>query len=136
MDFNFKRELEKFSKIGPAERCERLTKFVNNFKGHEKVKVELEKWQMDFINQPSSLVGRTLNPETLLFGRDVQKTLDFKANWDYDMKKVEVLKAIKLIDWIVVYPISKKQAASQFVRYFEEVIGSMGMCLCYLTGII
>jgi aubergine-like protein len=127
MDFNFKRELEKFSKIGPAERCDRLTKFVNNFKSNEKVNVELKKWEMDFSNQPSALMGRTLQPESLMFGRGVTKLLDHRADWGNDLKKVQMLSSINLRDWIVVFPMSKKAAASQFVRYYSEVIGSMGI---------
>lgn len=127
MDFKFKKELERFSKVDPTERCQRLSNFVKNFKDNEKVKTELDKWQMDFNNSPAALTGRTLAAECLMFGKGVVKQLDFKADWGNDLKNLEVLNPVELNDWIVFYPFSKKNAAIQFIRYYSELIGSLGI---------
>lgn len=69
MDFNFKKAVETFSKVGPNDRCKRLSEFVQRFKTDEKVKGELSRWQMDFESRPAEINGRILQFETLLFGR-------------------------------------------------------------------
>jgi len=127
MDFKFKKELERFAKVDPLERCKRLSNFVKTFKDNEKVKTELDKWQMDFNNSPAELTGRTLAAECLMFGKKVIKQLDFRADWGNDLKNLEVLTSISLDEWIVLYPTSKKNAAIQFIRYYSEIIGSLGI---------
>lgn len=69
MDFNFKKAVETFSKVGPVDRCKRLSEFVQRFKTDQKVKEELNRWKMDFESKPVEINGRILQFETLLFGR-------------------------------------------------------------------
>lgn len=126
-DFRFKRDLEKFSKVGPYDRSKRLSDFVKNFKNEEKVKAELDKWQMNFSQQPMELTGRVLPPESLMFGKNVIKQLNEKADWGNDMKGVQLLKPIELVDWVIIFPTIKRNAANLFVNTYSEVIRSMGI---------
>jgi len=126
-DMRFKKALEAFSKVGPDERCNRLSSFVREFKTHEKVKTELAKWQMDFSTSPVELKGRTLEPETLMFGNGAIKKLNERADWGNDLKFVKLLKSIELRDWLIIYPSSKKNAAYTFIDLFKGVIRSLGI---------
>jgi hypothetical protein len=64
----FKKAIEKYSKVGPEDRCNRIKGFVSNFKKHKEVFEKLSEWAMDFDNEPASLDGRVLPLETLMFG--------------------------------------------------------------------
>lgn len=64
-DFKFKKEIERFSKVGPVDRCERLSRFVSTFNRHESVQNELSSWRMNFSDGPVELTGRILENETL-----------------------------------------------------------------------
>jgi len=126
-DFKFKKELERFAKVGPTDRCSRLSSFVRNFKNDEKVKLELNKWAMDFSDTPASISGRVLLAESLMFGRGVVKQLNEKADWGNDMKGLHMLSSIPLNDWIVVYSNAKRNSANLFIQTYSEVIRSMGI---------
>lgn len=126
-DFKFKRELEKFSKVGPSDRCGRLSSFVSNFKSNAGVKAELEKWQIDLSTSPCELDGRIIPPETLRFGDNAMKKLNEKADWGNDMKGMKLLQCVDLRDWVIVCPNSKRQAGVMFVKTYMEVIRGMGI---------
>lgn len=126
-DFKFKKALEEVSKVGPMERCKRLTNFITTFKAEENVKTELDKWKMDFSNQPAELAGRVLKPEILMFGRGVTRVLNEKADWGNEMKSCSLFKTVALIDWIIVYSAAKRNSASMFAQTYSEVIRSMGI---------
>lgn len=125
MDFNFKKAVEQYSKVGPNDRCTRLSQFIGRFRSNEKVRGELERWQMDFDDRPAEIKGRVLPLETVLFGNNVMKKLNEKADWTNDLKGCALLKTVRLKDWIVIYPQSKRNTAIQFVNTFSQVIRTM-----------
>lgn len=43
------------------------------------------------------------------------------------MKNMQMLSAVNLQNWIIVYPSSKRHAASMFAQTYHEVIRSMGI---------
>lgn len=69
--FRFKKAIERYSKVGPQDRCSRIQDFVSNFRKHEKVYEKLQEWAMDFNNEPAGLDGRVLQMETLMFGNSM-----------------------------------------------------------------
>jgi hypothetical protein len=60
-----------------------------------------------------------------MFKQDKKVTLNEKADWSNDLKVVSLLNPIRLSDWIVVYPNSKRNAASDFINIYSQVIRSM-----------
>lgn len=124
-DFNFKKAVEQYSKIGPNDRCSRLSQFVQRFRSEERVREELSRWQMDFESTPAKITGKILPYESILFGNNVVKKLNEKADWTNDLKGCALLQTVKLKDWIVIYPQSKRNTAISFIRSFEQVIRSM-----------
>lgn len=126
-DFRFKKELEKFSKVGPTDRCDRLSRFVHNFKNNTDVKAELSKWQIDLSTQPCQLEGRVLQPESLKFGNDLIKRLNERADWGNDMKGVRLFQPVNLNKWIIICPNNRKNSGALFVNNYMEVIRSMGI---------
>lgn len=127
MDFKFKKAIERYSKVGPEDRCSRIRNFVSTFRQQEKVYEKLQEWAMDFNNEPASLDGRVLALETLMFGSNRVLQLKEKADWGFDMKNMQMLSAVNLNNWIIVYPSSKRHAASMFAQTYSEVIRSMGI---------
>lgn len=74
----FKKAIERYSKVGPEDRCSRIRNFVSTFRQHEKVYEKLQEWAMDFNNEPAALDGRVLALETLMFGSGM---LIFAIRW-------------------------------------------------------
>jgi len=126
-DFRFKKAIDQYTKLAPAQRCDRLTNFINNFNGDEKVKAELDKWQMSFSKRPLQLQGRVIGPESLKFGKNVVKQLDFRADWSNDLRKSTLFSCIKLVNWVVICPERSATALNKFLGYYGNVIGPMGI---------
>jgi len=126
-DFRFKKALEKFSKVGPSERCSRLSSFVKTFRQQADVKEELDKWKVSFDAKPCEIAGRVLPPETLQFGRDSKKEIGTRADWGSDMKGAALLNSIPLHNWIVVYPERASHTCESFVQAYGSCIRGMGI---------
>ena len=65
--------------------------------------------------------------ETLKFGLNIMKQLDFKADWGNDMKGLKLLNSIPLKNWIVICPTRNPAAIEKFLRHYGDVIGGMGI---------
>lgn len=101
-DFRFKKAVDEYTKVGPAERCKRLTNFISTFNAlvsflviikknpigiiekyilsflsNPKVQDELNSWQINFDSNPCQITARVLPADLLLFG-DVRKSFIFK----------------------------------------------------------
>ena len=126
-DFKFKKELEQFSKVGPTERIKRLSQFVTSLNKNPQAKAEMDRWRVTISETPAEIQARVLPPEELGFGRSIVRKLNAKADWGNDMKNTPLLNAIALNEWLIVYPQSKRQIASEFVRSFGKVIGGLGI---------
>ena len=111
-DFRFKKAVDEYTKVGPAERCKRLTNFISTFNAlvslliqynqnyrkyiwsflsNPKVQDELNSWQINFDSNPCQITARVLPADLLLFG-DVRKSLfvNFYCNWfDKILKNIE-----------------------------------------------
>ncbi len=126
-DFKFKKELEQFSKVGPSERVKRLSQFVTSFNHNPQVKAELgDKWRMNIGEAPAEIHSRVLPSEELAFGKNIVRKLNAKADWGNDMKATPLLNAVALKEWMVVFPQSKRQKASEFIKSFCKFIGGLG----------
>jgi hypothetical protein len=65
--------------------------------------------------------------ETLKFGWDVLKQLDFKADWGKNMKGLKLLNSIPLKHWILICPNRNGSAIEKFLRHYGDVIREMGI---------
>lgn len=126
-DFRFKKALDQFAKVDAGTRCNRLQDFVGRFKTHQQVRVELDKWRMDFSNQPLQLDARFYPPETLGFGDNKFKALNERADWTNDMRSTQLFNTIFIKDWLVIYAQNKANAANVFYQTFFQVAGPMGI---------
>lgn len=126
-DFKFKKAVEAYSKVGPRERCNRLSNFIKTFNDEPKVQLELAQWKMNFSQKPSEIIARVLPYETLLFGGNVHKELNEKADWGNDMKGLKLFKTVDLVNWILIYPQNKRPVATNFTFIYSEIIRSMGI---------
>lgn len=125
-DFKFKKAVDEFTKLGPAERCNRLVSFIENFNKNPKVKQELDSWQINFSSGPVEITARVLPPEQLLFGDNKVKQLDMKTDWSNDIKG-KVLQPVDIREWIIVYPRSKTGTAENFAATYAQTVRSMGI---------
>jgi len=126
-DFRFKKEVEQFSKVGSVERCKRVEDFVQRFGNHRDVEVELARWRMRFSPQATEIEARVLQPEALQFGQGVIKQLNEKADWSGEMKSLQLLKTIDLINWVIIYPSAKTNAGKSFVKTYGEIMNGLGI---------
>ncbi len=126
-NFQFKKAIDSFSKVGPADRCDRLSKFISTFNRNESVQAELNSWRMNFSDKPVELNARVLPLETLGFGRNTIRKLNDKADWNNDMKEIQLLNTISLSKWVVIFPCTKKGTANDFVNIYGQIISSLGI---------
>jgi hypothetical protein len=126
-DFKFKKDMERFSKVGPDDRCERLSNFVSSFNQNELVQGELNNWRMNFSDRPIEFTARVLPTETLGFGKNVIRKLTDRADWNNDMKEVQLISTIPLTKWAVIFPEGKKGSAGLFIDTYGSIINSLGI---------
>ena len=66
-DFTMKKELDKFTKLNPDIRLDRLRKFLGIIKANEGAKKELENWQFSFSEDVVKVKATALANTTILF---------------------------------------------------------------------
>jgi len=125
-DFRFKKAVDEYTKVGPAERCKRLTNFISTFNANPKVQDELNSWQINFDSNPCQITARVLPADLLLFGDNKTKQLDHKADWSNEIKG-RVLKPVNINEWLIVFPRTKSGSAESFAMCYAQTIRSMGI---------
>lgn len=61
------------------------------------------------------------------FGRGAIKKLNERADWNADMKEVQLLSTITLSKWVVIFPQSKRGTAGDFIDTYGQIISSLGI---------
>lgn len=74
---------------------------------------EVRKWGLEFEEEINRMPGRVMPNEKIIFGRREVET-DLKCDWTRAACNEEVLSAIELKNWMVVYPGNKEQIVARF----------------------
>ena len=61
------------------------------------------------------------------FGRSAIKQLNERADWNADMKEVQLLSTITLSKWVVILRQSKRGTAGDFIDTYGKIISSLGI---------
>jgi hypothetical protein len=78
------------------------------------------------------LQGRVLTSEKIIFAkREVE--IDFKCDWTRAASSEEVLRAVEIKNWLLVFPSNKVQVAENFFRVAKEAGERIGIRIAVPT---
>ena len=66
-DFSLMKEMSVYTHVGPNERYQQLTGFLNDIQGREEGRKELSKWQISLDKELVELTGRTMEAESIIY---------------------------------------------------------------------
>jgi hypothetical protein len=79
--------LAEYTRTAPPQRVQHLLKLSKRLTTTKAVVDELENWDLAMSPNLEQISGRTLQPESLLFGGDVKKTYRIdNADWNFALK--------------------------------------------------
>jgi hypothetical protein len=70
-DFSLMKEMSVYTHVGPTERFQQLSGFLNDIQGREEGRKELSKWQIGLDTGLVELTGRTMETESIIY-KDVR----------------------------------------------------------------
>lgn len=112
-DFNVKKDLSVHTRLSPEDRFKQLKALVDNIRANPKAMQEVRKWGLDLEDDISRTMGRVMPSEKIIFGkREIE--VDFKCDWTRAAGNEEVLSAVELKNWMVVFPGNKEQIVARF----------------------
>ncbi|XP_064649960.1 piwi-like protein 1 [Lineus longissimus] len=126
-DFRVMRDLATHTRIGPSGRVDRLTKFISKLSANPDVKKEMSGWGLEFASHLVRVPARQLHPEKIF---QKQKTYSYKiqeADWTRDMRGAQLISAIAVRNWAVIYSQRDSQTAQDMAQTIIRVADPMGM---------
>lgn len=87
---------------------------------------EIQKWGLDLAENITRIPGRVVPSEKIIFKkREVE--VDFKCDWTRAAGNEEVLSAVELRNWLIVYPGNKEPIVARFCELAIENAHKIGI---------
>ena len=104
-----------------------MKKFIDNVNNSAEASSILLNWGLKLAAGSVQLPGRIINPEKLLLGKGFTFAVNSKADWGRETTSNQMLSAVDLKKWVLVY-VSKNEAVAQgFVSLITKLAPKMGM---------
>ncbi|KAI0210741.1 Piwi-like protein 2 [Lamellibrachia satsuma] len=126
-DYKVMKDLALHTRVSPMQRQYALRKFCENINSHPNACAELEKWGLQLDIDTLRLEGRLLPMEKIKFrGRN---TVDAgrEADWGRAQTRSEVISAVDLSCWMVVFTKRDASKAQDFIQTMNQVCPQMGI---------
>ncbi|XP_013193160.1 piwi-like protein Siwi [Amyelois transitella] len=126
-DYRLMSALNAHTKIGPAQRIQKLLAFNRRLTQTPEVVKELASWQMKLSNSLVKFKGRQLPAENIIQGNDVRYPAgDTTEGWTRDMRSKQLLSLAQVPFWIVITPERQRRDAEAFVENILKTGGGVG----------
>ena len=102
-DFKIMKEVGNFTRLSPPQRQEALKSFIKRVTTNQDAYQFLRDWGLKLSQNTVLTQGRTLDPETILFGRNYKEVVRPNADWGRAATTKHVLTAVNLTKWAVFY---------------------------------
>jgi aubergine len=126
-NFTIMRDISAYTIVPPASRRASLLSFITTLTTHPEIGEELRKWNISFRPEMLKLTGRVLNPERILFKNKQVNYDPRQADWSREIKQVDLLDAVPLRDWVIVYSERTRPAPEKFVQTLTQVGRPLGI---------
>ena len=126
-DFKIMKEVGNFTRLSPPQRQEALKSFIKRVTTNQDAYQFLRDWGLKLSQNTVLTQGRTLDPETILFGRNYKEVVRPNADWGRAATTKHVLTAVNLTKWAVFYFQKNENSVKNFVTVFREQAPKMGI---------
>ena len=124
-EFRIMRELATFTRKTPAQRAESLAKFIHSVKANPVATKILKSWHLTLSNEPISLNGRVLDPQSIHFGGDYRERVSSKADWSRAVSSKPLLTSVTIDHWLIIHPDRCRDAAKNFTHWMRDLTQRM-----------
>jgi len=126
-NFSIMRDISQHTIVPPSSRKASLESFIRTLTTHPEISEELRKWNINFRPEMLKIKSRVLNPERIFF-KNKQVNYDPRAaDWGRDIKQVDLLEAIPLRDWVVIYSERSRPAPEKFIQAMAQAGRPLGI---------
>ena len=102
-NFGLMEALATYTRVGPADRIQRLRSFNDRLMGVNNVVEEFSRWNLSLDRDLVTLNGRIIKAEDIIFRQQTVKVSD-EASWQKDMRDLALYTTACLNDWAVLVP--------------------------------
>lgn len=125
-DQRLMRDIATLTRVTPNQRVDSFRKFCKSLNTTPAAKEILTDWGLTLNENPISVEGRQLGVEKIKFGRGEVQTAT-NADFNRDLLKNEVLEAIDINNWLLIYVKTDDKRARAFVDCMMKNSRIMGI---------
>lgn len=124
-DFKVMKDLAVHTRVAPNEREKSFRKFVENINSTPEARNHLSRWGLHLEPAIVQVGGRKLNPEKVFFKKKF--VVSEEADWGRDSVKENVISAVTLKNWLVMFTRRDQSKAMDFVSMMKRVCPPMAI---------
>lgn len=126
-NFTVMKDLATYTKLSPHARVGSYKKFLENVNNNPLSKAILSDWGLALDSDPSQVTARILDEEKIIFGRGKTSGVGPQADFNRHIMSNEVLEAIDIKVWLLVYVDKDKTFANSLEENMKKVSGATGI---------
>lgn len=126
-NFRVMKDVAQFTKVSPNQRQKALVAFLKNVHTNPECMKLLTDWGLELEKQPIRLKARTMKPEKLVMGKNIQFTVNQKADWGREATRNPVLVSVAINTWHVVCFERNKAVVQGFIKLVQSLAPKMGI---------
>ncbi|XP_072288512.1 piwi-like protein 1 [Eucyclogobius newberryi] len=128
-DFNIMRDLSVHTRLSPADRETRLSRFITNIQKNDEAQSELDKWGLSFDKQLVQMTGRVLPAERIFQGQKSYEYNPSRAEWSREMRGIPLTSPSHFSNWLLFFTRRNTTEAQAFMQSLPRVCDGLGICL-------
>lgn len=125
-NFTVMKDVATYTRVTPMQRVYAYKKLLENVEKTPAAKAILSGWGLSLEKDPLEVTARLLDEEKIVFGRGKEHGAGEKGDFSRYATSNEVLSAIDIIDWILVYVDKDKPTANLFETTLIQISAPTG----------
>ncbi|KAM7451808.1 Piwi-like protein 2 [Porites harrisoni] len=125
-DFRVMKDIAAHTRVSPMQRQQAMMKFIENINSCPEALHELTSWGVQLDQTMLRTEGRQLPLEKIILGSTSFQSSP-QADWGQQAVKEQVITAVPLQNWVVLYVNRDRSKANDFITMMKKVTPSMGI---------
>ncbi|XP_046554739.1 LOW QUALITY PROTEIN: piwi-like protein Ago3 [Haliotis rubra] len=125
-DFRLMKDIAVHTRVTPMQRIIAMKKFIRSINTNDEARKQLENWGLELETETIRIEGRLLKEEKIKM-RQKDFMAGPEADFGRDVTRSEVLVAVDLRNWIVLYTKKDTPRATEYIQMMKRVCPQMGI---------
>jgi aubergine-like protein len=126
-NYTIMKDLATYTKLTPLQRVDAYKKYISNIANNQKASDLLAGWGLCLEKEPTKVVARLLDEETVIFGNDKACKVGPQADFGRHATSNVVLEPKDIQHWILMYVNKDLKTAEAFDEMIKKVCGPTGI---------